>query len=359
MTWGLTGLLVAGVVTFATGVVMSPDTAWPAMLMTFFLLIGLGLGGALFIAIHDAAGATWARSIRRVPEAMAATVPWLGGLVLVILAGTHHLYSWSRPEVVAADPVLGLKHWWLNTPFFIVRSIGYVAVWTWAIMGLLRNAQAPAPDRAQLVRRGVIFAIVFGATFPLASMDWIMTLEPRWYSTIFGIYAFAGIFQSALAAIILLLAWFGTEGPAAEPSPGQLHDLGKMLFAFTCFWIYMWYSQYLLIWFANLPDEIRYFKAREGEWLVPLLALLLVNFVVPFFSLISKPFKRSPVMLGTVSVVVVLSHWLDLYLLIVPPFLPAGPRLAAPFILVPLGGVAAFLLVFRRQYRLSPAVHDA
>ena len=207
------------------------------------------------------------------------------------------------------------------------------------------------------VRLSVAFVIVFALSFWLASVDWIMSLEPDWYSTIFGVYNFAGLFASALALIVLVVLWMRRMGELADfVTDEHLHDLGKLLFAFSTFWMYIYFSQYMLIWYANIPEESTYYvRRREPSW-VPLFYLnVALNWVVPFLALLSRPAKRTRV-LAWVAVVVLLGRWLDLYLMVWPAVVPGPPRLGLGEVGPLLAAAGLFVLAFERTFAQAPPV---
>ncbi len=330
MPRGAAAAAAVGAVTLAAGIAAGVDRAWAAWLVASFGLLGVGLAGLLFVTILYASGASWGVALRRIGEAMTAAIPvgGLGVLALVLLKPGG--YPWSH-EIQSHGELTAFKQVWLWWPFFAARAIGYVLVWTAfarAIVGHSRaqDADARPQHTTANIRLSIAFIVCFAITFSLASFDWIMSLEPDWYSTIFAIYQFAGVFSSGLAVIIVLAVWLRRGALRAVVSGDHLHDLGKLQFAFCTFWMYIWFSQYMLIWYANIPEETVYFVRRmHGAWEVLFLLNVLLNWIVPFFALLRRPPKRNPEALARIVAVVLLGRWLDLYLAVVPPFAPAGP----------------------------------
>ncbi len=195
-------------------------------------------------------------------------------------------------------------------------------------------------------------------TFTLSSVDWVMSLEPLWYSTIFAFYNFAGVLLSGLAALILTVLWLERSGPLRGVLTGEhLHDLGKLLFAFSSFWMYIWFSQYMLIWYANVPEETAYFVRRvHGFWLPLLLASLALNWLVPFGMLLRRDAKRRRSILGAVAATVLVGRWVDLYLMIFPSVVGDTPRIGIWEIGVTAGGVGVFSLALAWILKSAPAV---
>jgi hypothetical protein len=346
-----------GALTLLAGIVVAPGRTWPSLLVVSFGLVGVGLAGIFFVALQYATGSGWSASLRRVPESMAAVIP-VGALGLAcVLALRPAVYSWTHEELS------GFKEIWLSLPFFIARSVVYVLLWTGFAFAIIRTSRRQDADgdlahTHRNVRLSAVFLVVFAVTFWLASYDWVMSLEPEWASTIFGVYNFAGLFQSGLAVMILLVIGLRRTGPLGGfVNEEHLHDLGKLLFAFSTFWMYIWFSQYMLVWYANLPEEAGYYVRRlHGYWKPLFLLNMLLNWVVPFVVLLPRRTKRDPFVLSKVAAVVVVGRWLDLYLMIVPPSAGEVPPFGIWEIGPALGAAGLFVLVFRREFSKAQAV---
>lgn len=350
--------LVGGAATLV-GFHSAPERTWSAWLVASLLVTGLGLAGPLFVALQEVSGATWSTAIRRVPEAMGAILP-IGTIGLATVFTFHpELYPWMAGTV----ELPGFEGWWLRPGFFWLRFAAYFTLWGIAVVGLRRASAAleddddPGRARSGIIRWSVAFLLIFGLTFWLASVDWIMSLEPEWHSTIFGVYQFAGLFASGLAAITLLALWQARRGALAGfLRPAHRRDLGKLLFAFSTFWMYVWFSQYLLIWYANLPDEAAYFVHRRADgWLGLFYLNILLNWAVPFVPLLSALAKRDGKILAAVASVMLVGRWLDLYLMVVPAA-GAAPAIGVPEVgpLLVLG--AGSLWRFERAFRAAEPV---
>lgn len=346
--------LLGGAIALA-GIFLSPGRAWPGILLATQYLLGLGLAGGLFVALQFVSNAGWSVAFRRVPESMTAVLPLSGVLLLVLIPGIHTLYEWTHEAVVAADPILRAKSGWLNEPFFVVRSLVYIAVWTIfirMIVSISRRQDATGEigltGRNRKLSAG--FIVVFALTFTLASMDWIMSLEPHWFSTIFGIYNFSGMFLNGLAAMTLVVIMLRRIGPFRPViNDAHLHDLGKLIFAFSTFWMYIWFSQYILIWYANIPEEVTYFTRREaGGWGVLTIVNLLFNWVIPFIALLPIWTKRHEGVLLRICVIIMIGRGIDLFWMIMPPSMQSEPVMGI-WEIAPVAGVVAafFLLTFR------------
>jgi hypothetical protein len=354
-----------GGVALAAGLLFAPRAALGGLLLVSFALVCLSLAGAVLIALQYVAGAGWGVALRRVPEAMALALPvGAAGLAVVLLAAPA-LYPWAGhahppAEGEAHSP---LRELWLTWPFFLARAAVYLACWYGFILALVRNSRRqdadgdPAHTRRN-VRLSAAFLVVFAVTCWLASYDWVMSLEPEWSSTVYGVYHFAGLFLAGLAAVILLLLGLRRAGPLrAVLSEDHLHDLGKLLFAFSIFWVYIWFCQYMLIWYVNSPEEtVHYVRREEGAWQSLLVLDVVLNWAVPFLVLLPRATKRNPGVLGKVCVVLLVGRWLDLYLMIAPPFgQPAAAELALQTGLL-LGGGGLFWLALSRALAGAPLI---
>jgi hypothetical protein len=361
---GLTTLVALGSVVALAGLHLEPGRTGASLLLAGFALVGLSLAGAVFVALLHVTGAGWATTLRRVPEAMAAAFPAGALLLAVVLLAGPELYPWSDPAAAEAEGMSPLRAVWLSRPFFLVRSAGYLACWYAFILALGRVSRRqdtdgdPAHTRVS-ARLSAVFLVVFAVTFWLASQDWIMSLESDWLedgtrrpsswsSTIYGLYNFSGLLLGGLAVLILLVLWLRPRSVLGRVvGAGHLHDLGKLLFAASTFWMYVWFCQYMLIWYVNNPEEATYFVGRQqGAWQPLLMANLALNWAVPFVVLLARPAKRSPGVLAKVCVLLVLGRWLDLYLMIAPAVDGPEPAFGLPEVGVTLGAAGLFGLAF-------------
>lgn len=344
--------VLAGAAVTAVAVALQPAEAWAGVLVAGLYGVTLALGGALFVAIQVVSGARWWFPLRGVPLRLAATLPVpLAAVLLALVFGLATLYPWARAAAVEASPLLQAKRAWLNPPLFLARAVVIAVVWV-ALVAALRGAfdalaRRPSPEgRQRLVRASLVFLPVFALTLSVAAWDWGMSLEPDWYSTMYGVLLFAGTFQGGIAAVTALALLLDRQGKLDAPlGDAARHDLGKLLFGFSVFWAYVWFCQYLLIWYANLPEETGHYMARFSGgwstlfWLVPVLCFLL-----PFVTQISQGAKRDPSRLYQAALVVLLGRWLDTYMLVAPS---QGPVPALPFGAV---GAAVAVLAGMRLY---------
>jgi len=321
-----------------------------AYLFGFSYFLTLSLGALFFVALQHLTRASWSGVVRRLAEIVAANLPLLALLSLPVLVAVPQLYGWARPLAPGdhAAALLAHKRPWLNSWFFAGRLASYFAVWSWAALHFWRRslAQDASADPAVTVRLEKTSApvmLAFGITVTLASFDLLMSLDPTWYSTIFGVYVFAGAAVGFFALLTLLSLGLQRAGRLAGLiTPEHYHDLGKLMFAFVFFWAYIAFSQYLLIWYANLPEETGWYLRRQtAGWDVVLWLLLGGHFLAPFAGLVSRFAKRSRRLLLLWAIWILAVHALDLYWLIMPELGPGGPapHLLDLLCLVGVGGV--------------------
>jgi hypothetical protein len=350
----LEALAVWGLLAAVIGALLLPQRIWPMILLVSFGLICVALSGAVFIAIQYVTGASWCVAFRRIPEAMTAALPAGACGLAAVLYFKPEMYPWMH-ELHEVTPALSFKHFWLSQSFFTIRALIYLVLWHVLIRRIVNNSrrQDESPDPAftrSNVRWSAAFLVVFGITFSLASFDWVMSLEPHWYSTIFAVYNFAGLFLSGLAVMALLAARYQQTSALGEViSAKHLLDLGRLMGAFSTFWAYIWFSQYMLIWYANIPEETSYYILRLKTHWAPLFVInAIMNWALPFLLLLLRATKQNPHSLAGVSVILLLGRVLDLYLMIKTPFAGEAPVFGLWEISLLAGAVAVFLLLFRR-----------
>lgn len=344
-------LVVIGLAAAIYGVNSSPQQAWPHLLLDVFYLVSLGVAGLFVLATQRVTGARWSAALRRIPESVMLLLPIGSILMLALLFAANRLFPWMQPGFFAHAPAIAGKVAYLHPSAVFARTIVSLALWTGFCLLMRRTSlrQDNQPERnLELHRRltsyAVCFTPIFAVTFTLFAFDWLISLEPDWFSTMFGIYVFAGTFTQGIAAVTFTAVAL-RRGPMREViTEHHLHDLGKMLFAFCTFWAYIWTCQYLLIWYGNLPEEVTHYITRtNGPWVYLFALNLILNWVLPFTLLLSIPAKRSAKMLLAICSMVLLGHWLDLYLLIMPSFM-AKPQITIWQLLIAAGMVAVAYL---------------
>lgn len=321
------------------------------------LIFGLSIAlGALFLnMVFHLTGAEWSLPIRRLLENLGATLPLLCVLVLPLLAGISELYPWSRAAIAAEDHLIQLKTPFLNPPFFIVRTLIYLGVWTLLALRLRafslkaeNGVSGEWPARMRKLSAGGV--ILFGLTVTFAAFDWLMSLDAHWYSTIFGLYLFSGFVVAGLAGVILLARYLQGQGHLTGTVQIETyHDLGRMLLTFTIFWAYMAVSQYFLIWYGNIPEETIWYQHRwHGSWQAVSLLLVFGHFTVPFLLLLTRWAKRNLLVLSLLSGWLLLMHGVDLYWLVMPGLHAEGVVLSWQDLAALVGVMGSMIWYLRR-----------
>ena len=317
-------------------------------LVNFAFLLSLSLGALFFVLIQHLTGATWGVVIRRLGEAVAANLPLMAVFVIPILVGAGQLYPWANAEHVAHEPLLQGKQAYLNTTFFYIRVAIYFILWSWLSLWYYKRSTAQdvsgdVNETHRMQRLAGPATLIFGLTSTFASFDLLMSLDPHWFSTIFGVYYFAGSVVSFHALMALSVYWLQKQGRLeTSVTREHFHDLGKMVFAFIVFWAYIGFSQYMLIWYSNIPEEtVWYLRRQTGQWTWVTVTLLFGHFFLPFFGLISRFPKRQMLLLVPGALWVLAMHWVDIYWLAMPEFSPdAIPVHALDFtLLIGLSGL--------------------
>jgi hypothetical protein len=336
----------------ATGFVAGWERFWINWIFWFLYVLTIGLGCLFIVALEHVVGAKWSVPLRRVPERLSSLALLMGPALLVALISLPVVYPWTRPEV-QADPIIAGKAAWLNVPFFVTRVVICLCLWALAyrilVNGSVRQDHDKDPRFNVRARRfAPVFMIIFGITITVVAFDWISSLEPAWYSDVFGVYVFAGTFLAGLAATTLAVQYLRVRGKLPGVEPDHIYNLGGFLFAFTVFWAYIGFSQYLLMWYANMPEEVFWYKERlEGLWSPLVLVLAVFHFFVPFLVLIPRLAKTDSKRLFWVAILMLAAHWLDLYWMIFP-VLGRGPVFGWPELSFALFFISASLLWVRR-----------
>ncbi len=302
-------------------------------LTALVFVTSMSVGALAWLLLLHLTGAVWSVALRRLLENLASPLPWSALLFIPVVLNLGRLYVWADFARISADPGLARKAVWLNPTAFTARAALYFTTWA-VVTGLLRLSsirQDRTGDPAHIRRMRSASAwgtIGVGLTSSFAAFDWLMSFDPRWTSSIFGVYFWAGSLVGGLAALILLVLVVHAAGWLRETITAEhLHDLGKLLFGFVIFWAYIAFSQYFLIWYANFPDETEWYVVRRaGDWNTLSWALVFGHFVVPFFLLLSRPTKRSPFWLGFVAAWSLVFHYADLYWVIMPALSPSRPE---------------------------------
>ena len=353
------------------------DAFWRPYLVAYVLWTGVAVGSMAIIMLHHLSGGGWGVVLRRLFEAASRTLPLCLVLFVPVAVAvlTHTLYPWTMPEI-AAEAIIKKKALFLNTPFFLARALFYFAVWF--ALAYFLNKWSLAQDTEEDPRRSRTLRermqnlsgpgiVLFGLTVTFAGVDWVMTLEPEWFSTIFGLLVMAGFGLTAFAFAILAAVWLRGHAPLADVyQPRHFHDHGKLLLAFVMIWAYFSFSQYLIIWSGNLPEEIPWYLRRlKGGWQYVALGLIVFHFALPFVLLLSRELKRAARLLGTVALLVLAVRVLDLFWTIAPSVHaaehgPAAGAHAAPVVgyvlcfVLPVGLGGLWVWYFARELAKRP-----
>ena len=305
-----------------------PTRIWANLLVNSFFFTGIGLAGIFFVAVNLIGEGGWYTVLKRTPEAMSSFIPvGLVFLLIVILAGVfgmHDIYKWMNPEIVAHDTIIQGKSGYLNIPFFLIRFFFYAAVWI-GISICLRKLSVQHDNlgtfQHYIKQRNLAatFLVLFAVTSSTSAWDFVMSVDAHWYSTLFGWYAFAGYFVSGIAVMLIIVLHLKRNGYLPNVNMSHIQDLGKFLFAFSIFWAYLYFSQFLLIWYANMPEEIIYFMERYDTSYRPwVLFMVFINLALPLLILMTRDSKRNATWLTVVALIVIFGHYMDTFQMIMP-----------------------------------------
>ena len=343
----LIAVSIVGALLVAASVVLGLNSGkefWANILLNGYLYLGIAGSVTLFLAIHTIAESGWHVAIQRVLESIGAYLPIAGVILLLLVPGIHSIYEWSHPT---EDKILLGKQPFLNMPFFLIRTFGFIVIWSGLMLWMRKYSllmdSDPNPDYFKKIKRlSSIFVPLFVFTYFFSSWDWIMSLEPHWYSTMYGFYMVANAMASGLSATILILYLIKRFGGLREVNEEHLHDLGKYLFGVSIFWGYLWGSQYLLIWFSNIPEESVYFVKRWDNYPIMMNINVILNFFVPLFLLMTRGSKRIWSWVALVSAIVLVGHWLDYFINIMPGATESFPSIS----IISIGAALLFAAIF-------------
>lgn len=358
-------LIVGAVFTvlFAIGFFMDREQFFHSYLFAFSFWAGISVGSLALLMLQHLTGGGWGLVIRRVLEAATRTLPLMLILFVPIVLGAHRIYSWTNGQVLAEHPVLSEKAKYLNLSFFTVRAAVYFAIWLalafflnrWSLMQD-KTADRKFTKRMQLISGPGMVLFVFTVTF--ASIDWFMSLDPEWSSTIYGFVFVASWSLSALAFVVAVMAALAKHEPMNNVvGQSHFHDLGKLLLALVMLWTYFAFSQFLIIWSGNLPEEISWYLSRtRGTWGVIALAVVILHFAFPFLFLLSRSFKRNAGKLVIVAVLILVMRLVDLFWTLAPSFADGQFHLNPMDLIAPIGMGGLWLATFAWALRQRPLI---
>ncbi len=333
MNWWVVPVVIGVILLAVTGfgAVSDPKQFFFSYLVGYMFCLTVTLGSLFFVLVQHLTKAQWSAVVRRVPEALIWAFPMLALLAIPILFGMHDLYHWTHHDLIDPaspeyDALIAGKAAYLNVPFFIARLVVYFVAWTFISHRLytlsVKMDLAPSAEIPKKLRKvSAAGIVIFGLTIAFSGFDLVMSVDPHWFSTMFGVYIFAGAFMSSLAMMIFVLALLQKTGDmlSGVVTVEHFQDLGKFLFGFTVFWAYIAFSQYMLYWYGNIPEETIWFRHRlEHGWQYHSAVLLAMHFILPFVVLIPRWTKRILPLLTFMSVYMLVMHWFDLHWLIMP-----------------------------------------
>ncbi len=329
---------------------------WANILINGFFFFGIAVAALFFFALQYAAEVAWSAQLVRLFQAIYSFLPIAGAvIVIVILVGQfhgHHIYHWmddslyheamivdgdninydvelSDAGAVANpnyDPIIANKKAYLNMPFFWVRTIAYLAVFL--IFAHLFKKWSRKEDEIggtelhyKMYRRGALFLVFFAVFSSMLSWDWLMSIDTHWFSTLYGWYVFSGMWVTSMIVAVITALWLKSKGYLPKVNESHIHDLGKWMFGISMLWAYLWFSQFMLIWYADIPEEVKYFQERimaNDHYMIIYMSMFFVNFLVPFYFLMSRESKRNPTFLAIVGAIIFVAHFLDVYMLVIP-----------------------------------------
>lgn len=301
---------------------------WAAVYIAAFFFFIIALGTLAFYAINFAAQAGWSPVLFRVMEAIYSyLLP--GGIIifiLLLLSSFHlnHLFPWMDADIVAEDELLQNKSSYLNIPFFLIRAFIYIAGWNLFAFLLRKNSlkidDHPTEGRwfKKSFKLSAGFLVFFIVTESMMSWDWIMSLDPHWFSTLFGWYVFSSMIVSAITVIALVTIYLKSRGYLEYVNDSHIHDLAKYMFGFSIFWTYLWFSQFMLIWYSNIPEEVTYFVTRIEDYNLPFFGMVVLNFLFPVLLLMNSDYKRVNLFVIMTGVIVLIGHYLDIFVMVMP-----------------------------------------
>ena len=351
---------IAGVVVTALAFFIDPDYFFRAWLVGWVYWVGVALGCLALSLLHHLTHGDWGIVLRRVMEAATRTLPWMLLGFLPLIPGIESLYEWARPEAMEHE-LLKAKAAYLNVPFFLGRQVAYFLIWSAAAYLISRmSARQDRGEDPGITRRMQILAGPALAGYCLAvtfaSVDWLMSLQPEWYSTIYGVYLMGSQALTALAFLITFGLWLARREPLDRVlHPRLFHDYGKLFFAFVMLWAYFSFSQYLIMWSGNLPEEISFYLERfHHGWGVVALLLVVFHFALPFVFLLSRDLKRNARRLVWIAGLMLVMRWVDLLWQVEPAFHVQNPAMYWAYLSAPIGIGGLWLFLFLRELRKAP-----
>lgn len=358
-------LMIVGAIAIITGFFVYGENHharwWANMMINGFYFLSIALGALFIYALNFATETAWAVVLRRVMESVFSFIPYASVVMIIVFIGAtfewNHIYHWmddatvmkyvsadavgtenakyfaSQEKAEAAgvevvlnagyDEIIANKTAYLNAPFFWIRTIIYIVTFIWFGMwfrkrSLREDVEGTVDIHLKGYRKGALFLVLFAVFSSTLTWDWLMSIDTHWFSTLYGWYVFSGMWVSAMNILVILTLYLISKGYLQNVNSSHLHDMGKWVFALSFLWSYLWFSQFLLIWYSNIPEEVTYFITRIDHFAVPFFGMFIINFVFPMIFLMSRDTKRKPGMLIAMGVIIFIGHYLDTFMLIIP-----------------------------------------
>lgn len=376
------GLMVIGLITLIAGFLTdhAPEGVsheeyhhtriWANLLVNGWFFMGIALLATFFMALQYVAEVAWSVAVKRVYEAVSSYLP-VGAVImfLILLAGqfhVHHLYHWMDPEVINPespkyDEVIANKHGYFTPWFFWLRTIAYLVIWNLFQRGFIKRSleedlQGGTALHFKNMAKGAMFLVFFAVTSSTAAWDWMMSIDVHWFSTMYGWYSFAGMWISAMITIILFVLFLKRKGYLPQVNDSHIHDLGKWVFAVSFLWSYLWFCQFMLIWYTNIPEETIYFQERLHDfgYMGLMWTVFVLNFVFPMILLMSRDAKRNYFFLTIVGCIIFIGHWLDVFMMVMPGTVNGAWHLGWVEIGIALGFLGLLLFTINRALTKAP-----
>lgn len=367
-------LMAIGVIALISGYVTDQTDHhtrfWANLLVNGFFFLAIGLGALFFLALQYAAEVAWSVMIKRILEAISGFIP-VGGIVMIIVfaAGSmhmHHLYHWMDPAVYdptssAFDEIIAGKAAYLNQPFFWIRTLVYLGVFTFFMRyfrqkSLLEDQVGGSEIHFKSKVKGAIFLVLFAVFSSTLSWDWLMSIDTHWFSTLYGWYVFSGMWVTAMIVTLIIAIYLKNKGLLNELNESHVHDIAKWMFAISFLWSYLWFSQFMLIWYSNIPEEVLYFRERIEHYPWLFFGMFFVNFAFPMLILMSRDAKRNVIFFLPVALIIFLGHWFDVYCLVMPGTVGSHWHYGFTEIGMLLGFLGLFVFVVLNRLSKAPVL---
>ncbi len=340
-------LVAIGVIAFIWGFISNPDKSWANLLLNNFYFVSIAVGASFFLSLQYIAQAGWSSGFKRVSEAVVAYLPIGGILFLVLIFGLGHIYHWAHAGAADHDELLAHKSAFLNVPFFSIRMLLYFTLWIFMArylrkLSLKEDVEGGLTwfEKSEFYSKVNIF--ILAVTFTFASIDWLMSIHPHWYSTIFSFKTFGSAFYHGSTAVILIILLLHKTGYFSFLNKSHLHDFSRYIFMLSIIYGYLWFMQFTIIWYGNIPEETVYYALRwDPQWKTLFFVDIILNFAIPFLVLMPRATSRNKTVVLIVAVIVLIGLWVELYIQIFPAISEVNS-----FGLMEVGAFAGFLGLF-------------